>query len=984
MSVHYLERRTDKCKGCPLFKDRRHKCTHIPTEVHIQKKGQPIKALFLGEAPGEEEDAQCRNFIGRSGTLFRKILKQYIKEDENYAIMNVVRCRPVSSVDGRFENRQPSREERRSCLGYTLRDLKKLKPEIVVAMGGQAAGAFIDKFKSVADIRGTVVKVENPLEGYKFDLLPTYHPAFVLREPYRLSYYREDIARSLGRGVSSKWGKKGKVKTLDTVELVEKFVHHLQTKLSHKDVVALDVETTNELDRVTNSISCISFAWNGKKGFVIPLDHKKSPWSPKEFKRVKELLRELFSNPVSFGYWLAHNAFAELQQIFLFLGVWLRNVPVLDSMFMRYLLDENRLTLKNETSCYGLKHIVREDMGFTHYPKEMYSTKHDAKGEAIKKMKYRELLDYNAMDSYVTRREYSWIKQQAGDYWPQLFTLAKYIGARGIYMFARTEMNGFKADVENLAKLQGKNSAIDQAMEKIEEWFKNFKPAQKVNARLANVQSGNMSPLFGMPWVFDLNNKDCKVELFVRELGLEPMAFGAPKKNDPKQRPVPSIDKEFINHYKPDVPGDLKTDEEIENFLKGCTPAEQAVYKYAEWTGLYKLKTSYIKSIAGFLKESNECRDGRIRARFGLTNTVTGRPASHDPNLQQVPKGDNPYKKAIKNIFSVEPPNILVSTDYTQGEVYLLAQVAQDKQFAKLLWNMSKIRLRYYIEQTPELAKQVKEECDVHRQTASLMFGVPIGEVTKQQRQSAKGIVFGLVYGQSTNTLAKNLGIDVKEAEKLVEKFFSKFPHSRKWLTEIENYAKAHHYAASPLGRRRRLPMLMSGDEAERARGLRQARNSPIQSFLSDLCIFAASELQAFIDKYHLPWKIVDVVHDAIISEVPFSHAHQYAVVAEKIMTNVAMRKLEKHFKFKFIVPMAVEFEFGTHYGSMEEWGVGENDMPFVLKRIRAKWKEKGYRIAKRDRNPICFFDDDLKPNEDYYEWRKHEKRKERKAKKAA
>lgn len=968
MSTKYLDRHTSKCGGCPLFKDRNHKCTHVPTELVINKKDEPIDVFFVGEAPSEDDDLNTKPLVGRAGGLFRKVLSLAIKDKKvNYAIGHIVRCRPTYQGESKRENRQPTPDERSHCKTYLLKELNKLKPKLVVGLGGIAAGGFLDKFPSIQAIHGVPLDLKNDLEGFDIKLLATYHPSAVLGNPYLLQYFSEDIKRAVGTSDIDEWNGRGKVKTLDTLSLVKKFKRYLFTKLDHHDVVAVDVETTNGVDRLNNSIKSIAFAFNGKKGFVIPCDHPDAPWKGKEFKKVKKILREIFTEEVPFKFWLAHEAAFELQQIANWLGVWIRNVPVIDSKYLCYLYDENRLTLKKELQSIGiytLKQLAWELLGFPFYKEYLKGVSRKQKGAAIASMDYRTLLDYNAMDAYVTYRLYKFIKEKSGDYWPKLIKNAEKIGSRATYMFARAEINGFQVDVSQLVKLKSKNSPIDKAMEDIEEWFKKFKPAKRVNDRMTNIQSGDMNPLFGTPWVFDLNSKDCKVELFVNELQLEPLSYGAAKKNDPKQKPIPSIDKEFIAHYLPKMPETVKTEEDINKWLKTCTPAEQAVFKYAEYTGLYKLKTSYIESINYFINNSPECTDGRVRASFGITDTVTGRATSHDPNLQQVPKGDNKYKKAIKNLYSVRPGHVLISADYTQGEVYLLAQVAHDEAFAKLLWHMREVRLEYYSKQTDELAKRVKEECDIHRQTASMMFNLTIQNVQKKDRSSAKGIVFGLIYGKHVKSLARDLNIEVEEAEKLVRKFFSKFPASEKWLLAIEKKTAELHYVESLLHRRRHLPWLMSSDDGERQRCLRQARNSPIQSLLSDICLYSAASLQELIDEFDLDWKIVDVVHDAIIVEVPFNEVEQYLVLSEMIMTDLS--QLEKDFGLKFIVPMAVEYEIGTHYGDLEEWGTQNNDIPYILNRIKDKWKALGYRIPSKKRKQVKYFDEDGNTTKEY------------------
>ena len=171
MNPTSLPRRTDRCSGCPLEGTSK-KSKHVPTEViRVLEDSRDIDVLFVGEAPGAEEEARCRPFIGKSGKFVRTYIEKYAKT--NYAIANCCRCRPTDSKGG---NRPPTPEERNHCVKYLWEDIQRLKPKKIVALGGVAAGAFIDGFRSVAAIRGQEIPIRTPL-GFRSTLFPTYHPA---------------------------------------------------------------------------------------------------------------------------------------------------------------------------------------------------------------------------------------------------------------------------------------------------------------------------------------------------------------------------------------------------------------------------------------------------------------------------------------------------------------------------------------------------------------------------------------------------------------------------------------------------------------------------------------------------------------------------------------------------------------------------------------------------------------------------------------
>lgn len=910
MSTKFLERRTDYCKGCPL-EGTPNRSKHIPTEI-VKLTDEPgIEVLFIGEAPGENEAVECRPFIGKSGKYVRNVINKYA--NANYAIGNAARCRPTDE-DG--NNRAPTPEERAHCIRYTLDHIHKLKPKKIVCLGGVATGAFIDGFRSVASIRGQEIAWKSP-KGFETVILPTYHPA--ARDMYQLSFVPKDIKKAFKkRGEKDrKWDDPGKEVVLDDLHKIKKLLKHIHEDLPDNAIVAVDVETLNGVNRIDNRCISIAFSWDGVKGYSFPLDHPKAPWTPKELKTLKKWLRRLFTKSPSFRFWEGHNSKFEIQQLHTYLGIWARNRPWLDTMLEAFLNDENRLTMKKQMSPFSLKQLSAEKLGLPYEDEVVLAARE--RGE-LWKLPWKKVCKYNAEDAWKTRRLHDREREDAGDYWDTILKISEHIYSPALFMFARAEKSGFRIDIDHLYELQSPNSPLIKAMKEIDETFRKDEDVIAVNKKLANRESGGLKPLFGVPWVFSPDKKAHLIELFVKRLKLEPLKYS-------EKTEEPSLDTAYYENY-----------------------ASESILakKMAERQEIKKLLTSYLDQIRNFLENDPECEDGRVRPQFRLDTVVTGRTSCQEPNLQQIPKGESSdYAKATKNLFTVDPGNVLISGDLKQGEVILMAQTTGDKLFAKAIWRMQKIADEYWVNPSPELKLILDTECDTHRQSAAILYGVDVKDVTKEQRNHAKAIVtFGIIYGKHIKTIAQDLGVTEKEAQKIQDKFFAKFLQSKKGLLALEKMAMSYGFVESTIGRRRRLPQALSPNQGEANRALRQARNSPIQSLLSDYTLFQAGRLNEYILNHGLNWRIVDVVHDAILTEVPFADAKRYVKVARRIMTDTAA--FEKAFSIKMIVPMLVDFDAGISYGNLsgvESWCKGDKSLKMALKKAKKAWKEKGYDV---------------------------------------
>lgn len=894
------------CNGCPLRKNTQKRTWYVPTEIQYRETiedGKPkTDVLIIAEAPGYNEDYQGRPLIGDTGKEVRGAIENAGLSSVT-AYGNTVRCRPTDNN----KNRPPILEEIAACKNYAFMDIDYLKPKVVVLMGNIAVQAICPnpawKDKKVNSIKGEVYTKDG------ITYLVTVHPSSYLRSGSYIEKKRfEDSIKSINRILSGEqqvFARRGVTQFLDTEAEVKDFIDLVKTMpVNHYDIVpgiGYDTETRN-LNRIApNDLISMQFALDNNIGFFIPVNHPESPFKGDKLIRLKNLLMELFTCAAPFEYFIAHNGLFDLWQTLRFLGLKRLAKRIVDTLYVEFLRDENLRSKDEDVEGVGgfsrldLKTLSRDKLGFYHYDTYVLEARKQIDGlwnlplyEEGKKVS--RLVDYGGMDSYVGRRVLCQQVEDLGDYRDAAIRLAKNWDARVSHLYSKMEYNGMFADREQLEFLGGNKSPIITRLKEIPGEILDTPEGKKANkiALQRDPKTSGMKPLFGKtPVIWNIAKKAHKQALLIDACGLEPVGFG-------KDKVTPSIDKAFYQHHK-------------DNLL---------VQKMQEFTGLEKLRTSYVNSVIRELDNNEDNKtDGRIHAHFHSTRTVTGRGATTDPNLAQVPKSSNHAKAMIKSMYGAGLGRMIIEGDYAQSEVRWWAQVSDDHDFAGLFKSMQEKRRIYLENPTPELAKEVKLHCDIHRQVAALMHQITLEDVTKAIRDGAKSIVFGSIYGQHHATLADILGITKEKALELQTTFIRRFPKAGNWLTDIENFAVKNLYVDSPFGRRRHLePMFRINEQAAK----RRARNSPIQAASSDTMFLAACRFQRWLEDNNLDdiILIVNTVHDAIILDVPIDYdiVHLAITNLERCMVDIN-DFLYSEFGIKMIVPMEADFKMGKRWG---------------------------------------------------------------------
>jgi len=300
------------------------------------------------------------------------------------------------------------------------------------------------------------------------------------------------------------------------------------------------------------------------------------------------------------------------------------------------------------------------------------------------------------------------------------------------------------------------------------------------------------------------------------------------------------------------------------------------------WRTYAKLKSTYSDALGAAINPDT----GRVHTSFSLASTTTGRLASSEPNLMNIPIRTEEGRK-IREAFVAEPGNVLVAADYSQIELRLLAHIAD----------------------VEALKAAFKRGDDIHAMTASEMFGVPIDGMDPMVRRQAKAINFGIIYGISAFGLANNLGIGRDEAKTFIEKYFEKFPGVKTYMDDKREEVKAKGYVETIFGRRAHLPSIKDKYPNMRQFAERQAINAPIQGSAADVIRRAMIRLPAAMEQAGLEARMLLQVHDELVFEVPEEQAEDLIGLVKKVMSGAALPAID------ISVPLDVDAKAGHHWG---------------------------------------------------------------------
>jgi DNA polymerase-1 len=301
----------------------------------------------------------------------------------------------------------------------------------------------------------------------------------------------------------------------------------------------------------------------------------------------------------------------------------------------------------------------------------------------------------------------------------------------------------------------------------------------------------------------------------------------------------------------------FSTDQDVLQELAAEHPLPREVLEYRL---LAKLRGTYVEA----LPRMRDPQSGRVHTQFHQAVTATGRLSSSDPNLQNIPVRSR-LGREIRKAFVAPPGHVLLSADYSQVELRVLAHLSED----------------------PYLLAAFAQGADIHRATAARVYGVADAEVTAQMRGRAKTVNFGIIYGMGAPRLAAQLGIPIKEAGEFIRAYFEKLPGMKQYVDGCIARARELGYAQTLLGRRRYLPALALAPGRDRAAAERMALNTTIQGSAADLIKAAMVRLHARLCERHPAAHLLLQVHDELVLELPVCDLDAVTRVVRETMESV-------------------------------------------------------------------------------------------------
>lgn len=806
---------------------------------------------------------------------------------------------------------KPKDKEARAAKPFIEKLLAEVAEDsLIIPMGAMCCKTIVEQ-KSILTAHGAVFNMNGKT------MIPTLSPLQVIAYPDSLKTFVADLQKIQDNSEGIVVKPMSKDHTLvDTIGKFKKMI----LRLWNSPAFAFDAETTSlnpfRSKPFEASVLLLSFSLAAGQAYALPIDHKESPWTPEQRKYIVKMVRSLLE--AKHNRKVAHNGKFDI--------IYLRKV--LNIRVSGYDFDTllaHAIAVTEEKGTHYLKSLAWEytDMGGYDDALDEYKSQNSEanpdKGGHYGNIPLAILWTYAAADADVTFRLYEQFEPLVAKDFNYVFysivmpansALAdvQYNGApidwdwykhcEEVYPklieeqlvrlreFAEvievenrlTEVALQKKRTERILRFKKRSEAI-LALESDLDTANSVavrKLEIKRNRLIGDIGRARTKPVVVKPVTFNPKSTPQKRMLLFEVLGFE-HSKKAKAFNDSGTRET-STDKEVLK----DLWFDTKH------------PIIMALGKYTKIKTLY---TMFVATLPDMI-----CDDGRLRGTYNVAGTETGRLSMSGPNLQQIPRNlqDDPKEPfvdaaawpSIKRLFaSLDQDYYIVQLDYSQAELRVLAALARD----------------------PVLMSAYMNGEDVHARVAAEAFGVPIEEVTKYQRNVAKTINFGLLYGQGAKKLAKTIGCTEDEAKEFIRIYFQKLPGVRKWIKKTKEFVRKFGNSPSPYGRLRRLNSVFSPEQDIVAKAERQGVNSPIQATASDWTLTSLARITRWIDKNNLLSKIILTVHDSIILLVHKSELNRVCKMAKQIMES------PPHDGWLDGVPVVADVSIGKNWGKLKD-----------------------------------------------------------------
>lgn len=760
----------------------------------------------------------------------------------------------TAAIKCRTFDQDPSAKDVKICRQYLEAEIALFKPEWILTFGNEALLATTGH-SGITKYRSKVI--EKTIGGHTYSVIPTIAPAAVTRNPGQ----RESWYADLRFFASQVMGKNAKVKPpgIFYVDTKEKF-DQLKKILRQTELLSYDLETSGfdefALDAGIVSMAGTSQLKNGRVlVWAIPLRHPGSPFRSNWIKVLKVLKPYLEAIPKQ----VAHNGKFDAR--------WLRRFGVqakvtYDTMLACHLLDENRLK--------GLKAQATSRFGVADWSIDT--------GKLLD-TPIKDVLKYNALDTFYTYHIYLETKQELQEQ-PRLLRIFAKLTIPANEMLIEAERRGIWIDREKLAT--NTNIAF-RTRDEIDAKLMKYVPDPESPGSSVYAQSNSPWPTNakGKPVEVNFNASNFARWWLFEHLGLPVIARGKPKDDG--------------------RPGDPSMAEAVMIELKGQHPVIDLLMERSKWQ---KYCSSFLTTYAD-MADSND----RIHTTYKLAGTVTGRLSSgkadadkvtavkqiRGVNIQQVPR--DPF---IRGLFGSQPGFSFIEADFSQIELRVVAFLSRDKTMLHLY-------------QTGQ---------DIHRATAANVLGVSPENVTGEDRKKAKAVNFGFVYGMGwrkfIQTAKEKYELDFSESEAMLVRklFFEQFRGLFPWHARQRRLVEQYGRVQSPLGRIRNLPDIYSGEPGVRAEAERQAINSPVQSFASDMTMLSMILINERFKEKGVEGYVIGTVHDALLFEIKDDHLGVGLPIIKDTMEKLP---LYRKFGVRLDIPIVADLKVGTHWGGARE-----------------------------------------------------------------
>ncbi len=894
--------------------------------------------LLLGEGPGDEEDRIGRPFQGRAGQKLNQILAYAGLDRKNIRVSNAVRCRPTKyKVDAKpwqkaWDNRPPTFEEITTCRRWLIEEITQMPNlKVIVALGNSplasvlnkpTSGAGAKKGQNITSMRGSII----PVDEFNCHMMPTYHPAYILRNPS----LERHVLRDFKQVVDFLSGKRTAVTPVhyhyfDTPEEAQK----LFRALKKSGEFSFDSETTSKERFYGEKILSLTFSCSPYTAAYLPIwegtstedsislvnsSELKNYWVERYGQDVWEEvltgLRDVFGDDTIKK--VAHNAKFDMKFLRASLNTDGKPLDIrvnnmyFDTLIAHFVIDENSL--------HGLKELAEEYTDLGSYDSDLDSVYTEIKKLCVKenaqREKIRKILEY--VDSCGIDETTL----------PTLIKLAKPVAKK-----LQLESVTTKTTVEEMSSLVKKIRVTPTEditphygiipVETIRDYsakdadctfrlYKLFSPMIEKYGYLDifyNLRMPIIVPLleaelkgfsidveetYNLEGMFDERRRGLEASIF-KTLGRE-LNLASPKQLSEvlfAPKGDGGLGLKPLSKTKTGQASTNKVDLE-----KLCERTDNPVLSNIVAWRHYNL---LIRNFLVGMREAIAPETGKVHPNFKITGTQTHRVVCENPNLLNIPRDDpgsseNAGSK-IRNIFipdnrhmtpdtPIGERHVFVDADLSQAELRAFASLSNDSNLRNLL--ESGVDLHAYF------ANKVFHK-DSPLDDLSLFKTVPD---LKVQRSNVKALIFGTIYGQEASGAEKKLGIPREEAQKIIDDIFSMCPDGALWIKKTREFAARNGYVVTPWGVRRHLPILLQKDHEDnkeaKAEALRQSVNSPVQTFASDYNCAAFVAVYSELKKSGIWFEPKVIVYDSILLECKLQDASRVSAKLYRAMTRKA------------------------------------------------------------------------------------------------